>query len=163
MDSEIFKRLYDRWFDPIRSYLYYRCGDESLATDICQDVFTLLWRKQIQLAEPQYKPLLYKMAHNRYVDLIRKRDTRRDHLTSLDFRWNDHDPEAQLQLADLKAQYERALSRLPENQRTVFLMSRINGLSYREIAERLGLSVKAIEKRMNKALSTLKIHLYENR
>jgi RNA polymerase sigma-70 factor (ECF subfamily) len=48
---------------------------------------------------------------------------------------------------------------MPEKQRTVFLMNRIDELKYKEIADQLGLSVKAIEKRMSQALEHLKTHL----
>jgi len=51
------------------------------------------------------------------------------------------------------------LESMPEKQRTVFLMNRIDELKYKEIADHLGLSVKAIEKRMSQALEHLKIHL----
>jgi RNA polymerase sigma factor (sigma-70 family) len=65
-------------------------------------------------------------------------------------------PEEQLIFEELKNRYETALTNLPEKQRTVFLMSRMEELKYHEIAERCGLSVKAVEKRMNLALSYLK-------
>ena len=59
----------------------------------------------------------------------------------------------------MKKEYEAklngALSKIPEGSREVFLMNRIEGLKYREIAERLGLSVKAIEKRISKAIHIL--------
>jgi RNA polymerase sigma-70 factor (ECF subfamily) len=51
---------------------------------------------------------------------------------------------------------EGALDSLPENQRTVFLLNRIDGKKYAEIAEMEGVSVKAIEKRMHLALKTLR-------
>ena len=68
-------------------------------------------------------------------------------------------PEDELRFEELKNMYDRALKLMPEKQRTVFLMSRIENLKYHEIAEILGLSVKAIEKRMNLALAFLKKEL----
>jgi RNA polymerase sigma-70 factor (ECF subfamily) len=61
----------------------------------------------------------------------------------------------------LFANYTKALTALPEKQRTVFMMSRMEGLKYQEIAERLNLSVKAIEKRMSSALAYLRKTLHE--
>ena len=57
---------------------------------------------------------------------------------------------------ELLKNYELALERLPEKQRTVFLLSRMDGMKYFEIAESLGLSVKAVEKRMKNALEYLR-------
>jgi RNA polymerase sigma factor (sigma-70 family) len=72
---------------------------------------------------------------------------------------NSPSPEEQLQFVELKNQYKLALAEMPENQRTVFLMSRFDKMKYAEIAGLLGLSVKAIEKRMSLALSFLKLKL----
>ncbi|UCH13169.1 MAG: RNA polymerase sigma-70 factor, partial [Bacteroidales bacterium] len=60
-----------------------------------------------------------------------------------------------------KANYVKALSELSEKQRTVFLMARMEGLKYREIAERLNISIKAVEKRMSITLAYLKKALQE--
>ena len=59
----------------------------------------------------------------------------------------------------LKENYKNALDGIPENQRTVFLMSRVEGLKYSEIAEMVGISVKAVEKRMRNALKYLRLNL----
>ncbi len=59
-------------------------------------------------------------------------------------------------LAERKKYYEEALNVLPEKQRTAFLMNKIEGLTHKEIASRLDLSVKAIEKRISKAFASLR-------
>jgi len=155
--------MYDQWFDPLRSYIYYRSGDEALATDICQDVFMTIWRKQSVIPLHKQKPLLYKMAKDKYVDWLRKQRVRDQHLQSLSLAWDEDDPEAKMMLQELKNSYEYALAKMKENQRTVFLMNRLDGLTYREIAERLGLSEKAIEKRMKLALRALRTQLQHER
>ena len=66
-----------------------------------------------------------------------------------------------MQYNELQANYAKALAALGEKQRTVFLMARMEGLKYHEIAERLNLSVKAVEKRMSIALGYLKKALQE--
>ena len=68
-------------------------------------------------------------------------------------------PEDLLEYDELSVKYEEVLSILPENQREVFLMSRMEDLTYKEIAGRLDIGVKAIEKRMSLALHTLRKEL----
>lgn len=65
-------------------------------------------------------------------------------------------PEDQIRFLELQKNYNIALKNLPEKQRIVFLMSRIDELKYYEIANRLGISVKAVEKRMKNALEYLR-------
>ena len=72
-------------------------------------------------------------------------------------RQHTQDPQFLMEEQEFKAKLETALAALPDPQREVFLMNRIDKLKYREIAERLGISQKAVEKRMHKAL----LHLRE--
>jgi RNA polymerase sigma-70 factor (family 1) len=156
LTREAFKSCYDQYFDPLRNYLYYRSGDADLATDLSQEVFTRLWQKQMDLQAKHISALLYKMAGDLFVSHLRKKRVRQKHLESLRFELDTQGPDSDLQYRELKKQYETALAALPDKQRTVFLMNRLDGLTYREIAESLGLSVKAIEKRMRNALGTLR-------
>ena len=151
-----FKNLFDIHFDTIRNYIYYRSGDPEIATDIAQETFMRVWEKQIKIEKKKVKSLLFKIAGDLFISNYRRQKV------VLQFKLNlkpdivDHSPEDQLQFEELKEKYETALANLPEKQRTVFLMSRMEQLKYREIAETLGISVKAVEKRMKHALDYLK-------
>ena len=57
-----FKQLFDKYFDTIRSFIFYRCGDTDAASDMAQDVFMKIWEKREKLNSTDLKPLLYKMA-----------------------------------------------------------------------------------------------------
>lgn len=156
MTEKDFKYCFDNFFDSIRNFIYYKCGDQELATDIAQESFMKLWDKGFEFQETQTKGLLYKMASDLFVSHLRKNKVAEKYIGSLSFNLNTNSTEETLQFEELKKDYENALTNMDENKRTVFLMSRMEGLSYKEIAERLGLSVKAIEKRMSLALSELK-------
>lgn len=156
MTQEEFKGLFDKYFDSIRSYIYYRCGDTEMATDIAQDVFMQVWEKQFDIQGGKIKGLLYKMSGELFISRYRRKEIERKYMSSIELDYLEESPEEQVQLKELTAKYENALAALPENQRIVFLMSRNEGLKYNEIAERLNISVKAVEKRMNKALSYLR-------
>jgi len=106
--------------------------------------------------------LLYKIAGDMFVSHIRRDRLSRTKIQELSFEMEESGPDADLQYKELKGKYERVLSLMPEKQRIVFLMSRMEDLSYQEIASRLSLSVKAIEKRMTGALSLLRQELKPN-
>lgn len=156
MTKEEFKYLFDLYFDSVRSYLYYRGAGTEEASDLAQDVFLRLWEKQIEIDPKAAIRLLYKMAGDMYVSKYRRRKLEMNYLDSLQDDKNDVSPEELLKHKELFENYKRALANLSEKQRIVFLMSRMEGLKYTEIADRLGLSVKAVEKRMNLTLSFLK-------
>lgn len=154
-----FKYCYNNYFDAIRSYLYYRSGDEMLSSDLAQEVFLKLFEKDFDFDVSRTKNLLYSMANNAFLMHLRKAKTVNKHLATIEFSIENQDPHRQLQCNELKGEYEKILAEMPESQRVVFLMSRMEDLTYKEIAERLELSVKAVEKRMSLALKLLKANL----
>lgn len=159
MTKEEFKNIFDANFDKIRSYLFYRCGDKELATDITQECFLKLWEKRDKVKLNQVKGLLYKMALDLFINHFHHQKRTRKIFENISFDHEDYSPEEILSFEQLKEKYELLIEKMPDNQRVVFLMSRIEGLQYREIGERIGLSVKAVEKRMGNALNYLRTSL----
>jgi RNA polymerase sigma-70 factor (ECF subfamily) len=96
------------------------------------------------------------MASDLFISRYRHRQVEWEYLKKLTLDAENESPEAQLEYGELQSRYEEALGTLPEKQRTVFLMSRLDGLKYHEIAGRLQVSVKAVEKRMSAALNQLR-------
>ncbi len=159
MSKEEFKKLFDEYFDPIRNYLFYRCGNKELASDIAQDAFMRVWEKQFDVSSNKIKSLLYKIASDLFVSSYRRKVTDTKFTNSISLDLVEHAPDKGVEYQELKEMYERALSKMAEKQRTVFLMSRVEELKYSDIAERLDISVKAVEKRMSKSLSYLRKEL----
>ncbi|MEZ5071746.1 MAG: sigma-70 family RNA polymerase sigma factor [Bacteroidales bacterium] len=156
MKREQFRILFDTRFEDIRRYLYYRSGDESLSTDLAQDTFMKVWEKQLDLDPDKDAGLLYKIASDLFVSYFRREKRGREISSQLKFDLRCESPEEEMRYKELQERYQRALMKMPEPQRVVFLMSRMEELTYPEIAERLSLSVKAIEKRMSAALARLR-------
>ncbi|WP_235934126.1 RNA polymerase sigma factor [Sunxiuqinia indica] len=156
LTKQEFKQLFDRYFDGIRNYIYYRSGDVDLATDLAQDVFLKLWEKQVDFNEKPNVGLLYKMASDEFISRYRRQQLEISYQKGLTFNLHEVTPENELEEKELQAEYEKALAGLSEKQRVVFLMSRMDGLKYSEIADRLNISMKAVEKRMKYALDDLR-------
>ena len=156
MTRQEFKTCFDQYFDAIRRYLVYRGADEELATDISQDVFMKLWQKDLDFEEPGTKSLLYKMASDAFVSHYRKTQVAAKYEQTMELKVESNDPQKQLEYEELHGQYLKALSAMNEKQREVFLMNRTEEMTYKEIAERLDLSVKAVEKRMSQAIGFLR-------
>jgi len=159
LTKEEFQACFDTYFNAIRNYLYYRSRDTELATDLAQDVFMRIWEKQMVLEEGRIKGLLYKMASDTFISYLRKVKVKNEYLQSMPLVYKTEPSDDSMDYEVLKGKYETILSKLPEKQRVVFLMSRMNGLTYQEISERLTISVKAVEKRMGNALGQLRAGL----
>ncbi len=158
MTAKDFKMIYDTHFDDIRRYLFYRSGDQELSVDIAQNIFMKVWSKKTEVASGNIKSLLFKMATDEFISHIRRKKIEKDYSNSLDLRYV-HEMDNIDDLSDKKDRFQKVLNQLPEKQRTALLMNKIQGLTYKEIAESLNLSQKAIEKRISQALSKLKQNL----
>lgn len=148
-----FKDLFDNHFDSVRNYIYYRSGDAEAATDIAQETFFRIWEKHSSSDHDNITGLLFKIARDQFISQYRKEKVISKFRLNTKPDSTGRSPEEQMMFEELKDRYEIALADLPEKQRVVFLMSRMEQLKYNEIADKLGLSVKAVEKRMNLALS----------
>ncbi len=151
-----FRSIFDLYYETIRSFAYYKTGNVDLADDIVQEVFLKLWSNLKDVKEETVKALLYTIAsntiknhfkHQKVVFNFQKQDQNNN---------TEDEADSNLRQEELNRKLQDALAEIPEKAREVFLMNRIEGLTYVDIAERLGLSVKAIEKRMSEALSILR-------
>lgn len=151
-----FDRIFLDWYSQLRNYIYYKSGDMQVAEDIVQDTFLKIWERKESIRYVTVKPLLYKIAGNLFLNRV-------DHQKVLLKFESDHyineysdPPDFELEMKEFDEQLQKSLSLMDEKNRVVFLMNRIDDLTYREIAGNLGLSEKAVEKRMGKAISFLK-------
>lgn len=158
MTKQEFKYIYDKYFDSIRNYIYYRSGDVDLATDITQETFIKVWEKQFDNSKGLLKSLLYKIAADIFKDHLRHNKIIQESAFELKRLYTSTADDID-ETNKLKQKYEIALAKLPEKQRVVFLMNKLDGLTYKEIAQDLSLSLKAIEKRMGQALKMLRNEL----
>lgn len=158
MTQEGFKILFEACFEEIRRYIFYRLGDAVIATDIAQETFLKIWEKGLNLEPEKDKALLYKIAGNLLISHFRRENLLKRVQSEMDLelaREHEHN----IYYKELKESYKKALMKLPEKQRIVFMMSRMGRFTYREISGRLDISIKTVEKRMNRALKFLRTEL----
>ena len=73
MGSEEFKSLYDKYFDSIRRYIYYRSGDKELSKDLAQETFMQIWKKKFKITDEGLKNLIYKIANQMFLNFIKQK------------------------------------------------------------------------------------------
>ncbi len=155
-EQQAFQKLFDAYYDAIKNYLYYKSGNIELAEDLSQEVFLIIWDKRHSLKPEKAKSFLYTIATNLFFNHIKHQKVVLKFTQQPFSSTSIETPQFLMEESEFKKQLEMAISRLPEKIRIVFLMNRIDKLTYREIAERLGLSEKTIEKRMTKALKEVR-------
>ena len=153
--------------DALVRFLRKRTGSEDDAQDIAQESLTRLMRYREQAPEG-WASLLYRIAINALNDRGRRAHSHYDaHHVSLDGEAIDlasDEPTHEQRTAteqELVA-LQRALLRLPDRCRQVYLLNRIEGMTYTEIARHCGVSVKAVEKHISRALRLLRARLGAN-
>ena len=156
MTQQEFKKLFENHFAQVRKTIFYRSGNAEVATDIAQETFLKIWEKQNSIQSDKIKGLLYKIAGDLFVSHYRKEKRSFEFFNNYIFDTESQSPEEEMAFDQLKESYKNALDKMNEKYRTVFLLSRAENLKYTEIAEMLGISVKAVEKRMKNALEHLR-------
>lgn len=156
IEKREFINLFNEMFQPIKNYVYYKVGDIEVAEDIAQDTFAKVWEKRREVRQNTVKSLLYTIAGNLCKNMFEHQQVVYDFANNYDRNQWDVSPEFELELKEFNTKLQNEIARLTEKNRTVFLMNRIDGYTYNEIADNLGISVKAVEKRMKNALTDLK-------
>ncbi len=151
-----FEQLFGQYFEPIKNFVYFKIGNTSVSEDIVQETFIKLWERRTEIKQETVSSLIYTIAGN-----LAKNHLKHQHVVFnfANKKTEDRFPETPQQILEqqeFKKKLESALGSLSEAHRTTFLMNRIEQITYSEIATRLGISVKTVEKRMSVSLK----HLY---
>lgn len=129
-------------------------GNPEEAEDVVQETFMSLWDKKEQIETIQsVKSYLYTAVRNNCLTRIRdaKPTTSLDILPDEQFAEED-----QMKRAEMEARIWKMIDELPERRREIFLMAKRDGISYKEIAEQTGLSVKTVENHVFRAMQSLR-------
>jgi RNA polymerase sigma-70 factor (ECF subfamily) len=127
--------------------------------DLIQEVLLRIQKRKAGGAVDNYEGYLFEVAANVLIDRSRRDKTRRrrEHreLTEFDHPVDEISPERVLEGREKVARILNALNELPDRTRHVFVLARFEGLSYKDIAQRFGISVSAVEKHVMKAFRHL--------
>lgn len=141
----------------LTNYLYYKFGNADQANDMAQDAFIKLWENCANVPPEKAKSFIYTVANNATLNQIAHQKVVLRYAQNADSgRTMSESPEFLLEEKQFKAKLQNAIANLSEAQRTAFLMNRIDGKKYTEIAADLNISVKAVEKRIHGALVSLR-------
>jgi len=154
-EEQVYNGIYHQYANELRNRLYYKYGNLSRAEDVVQEGFIKLWDRCSEVVYQKVGAFLYTLCNNLAIDKIRAEKVALNFQKGLMIDRDLEDPYFRLRTKEFQTKLESAISALPEKQREAFLLNRIDKLTYKEIAERLGVSQTAIENRISKALKKL--------
>jgi len=155
---QAFCELYVRYYDPLRYYCQKYLNDEVEAEDVVQDIFMYLWESRNTLdITSSFSGYIYATAHNRILKMIRQFDVHLRYAQHIlmNAKESTNETEDSIIDNDYAALLNEMIERLTPKQKEVFHLSRIEGLTYKEISDRLHISVPAVQKHASNVLEKI--------
>ncbi len=156
-DEIIFSTFFKSQIKALRNFIFYKFGNLDHAEDVAQEAFVKLWQNCSSVPLEKAKSYIYTIANNSSLNKIAHEKVvlkYEKNFKSLD--QTNESPEYILEEKQFQTKLLKAIENLNEKQRIAFLMHRIDGKKYSEIASDLNISVKAVEKRIHLALLSLR-------
>ena len=158
LNKESFKERFDVYYPMLCRIAFGYIPDTHECEDIVQECFIAVWNNgKHELEEKEFVSYMVRAVKNNCISFLRKQ---RQEVMSLD---DEQAPVVCLEIIDEDAEetsadekLDRILSVLPPKCKQIFLMSKLHGMKYQEIAEQLNLSVKTVENQMGKALKLIR-------
>lgn len=157
-DSKSFEELFEKYYDRFFSFAHALLGDPDAAEDILQNVFLKLWIGRERLDEDRsIVNYLLVCVRNEIFDYLRlKYNQIVVHGISAEQEDLSSDIEAGIELTELAGTIDTVIRQMPPQRQRVFMMSRYERMSAKEIAQAIGISERTVERHIYLALNDLK-------
>ncbi|MDR1814539.1 MAG: RNA polymerase sigma-70 factor [Tannerella sp.] len=160
--QQAFNRIYYMYARRLYAFCLQYTKLREDAEEIVQDVFVQLWKSRETIRQDEtLRPLLFKIAHNSLINAYKSTlnsPIYEDYVNYTDTLADD-DNYHRLEYKEFVEQVKKVMSRLPETQRKVIELSRFEGLTNAEVAERLSLSMQTVKNQLSLGLKALKAML----
>ena len=158
-----FDIIYKKYSRRLYGFVYRYLKQETDTEEIVQEVFIKIWKSRDKIdVYSSFESFLFTIAHNATINLLKKKATGQkyiEHVKSLQCIQETYELTDEIHYNELKDKYQNLLDELSPRQKEIFQLSRDEGLSNREIAEKLGISVQTVKNHLVVSLSVLKNRL----
>ena len=153
--GEIFNRYWEKLFKSADKVLL----DEEMAKDIVQEVFVKIWERRYTIQVRNLNAYLTQAVKYQVASYLRKGKFTEKHKEILESIADDTSTEQIIEIKELKDAITKSLNQIPNRCREIFLLSRYEQLSNKEIAAKLNISIRTVETQISKALKHLRTSL----
>jgi RNA polymerase sigma-70 factor (ECF subfamily) len=162
--------LFSIYFPRLNDFAKNVVKDDGISQDIVQEVFVKVWEKRDEIESLNLEAFLFRLVRNRCIDYIKHLkvvnnrmqeihiSSKYEELYRIDFIGNE--PYVLIE-KELKTKIENTIQDLPDRCREVFILSRMNGLKNKEIAEKLNINIKNVERHLNRAVQSFRTNFSE--
>lgn len=152
--------MFKKYYNPLCNYASTIVNDHKMAQDVVQDVFTKLWDKRDNISiNDNEKSYLFQAVKNRSLEMLRKRKSDQKISTAdyNDVHVDNLEIEEEAKNYMLKEFLYKSIGQLPPKCQEIFVLNKVNGLTYNEIASDLNISVKTVENQIGRAYRKLRV------
>lgn len=151
-NPKTFESIFAMYAKDLKRFIFFKTQDMAVAEDILQDTFLKLWDNCDKVNHEKVKSYLFTVANHIFLNKEKHKKVVRNHKLHIVKGKNIESPEFLLIEKEFFKKIETTIAALPEKQKEVFLLNRIEKKKYKEIAIMLNVSIKTVEKRMHLAL-----------
>lgn len=157
--KEKFEKVFRLYYADLCAFANVFLKDKDASEEIVQETFVKLWQKKSELKiKTSLKSYLYTSTRNSCLNLIKHIEIREDYKkhNQIEIDNSTQFGEEDILANELQQKIKESIDEMPEKRKQIFILSRYHGLKYREIAEKLDISVKTVENQMGSAMKFLR-------
>ncbi|MBN8861530.1 MAG: RNA polymerase sigma-70 factor [Sphingobacteriales bacterium] len=158
-DEAAFTEIYERYWEKMTMHVLKVIQSSDDARDIVQEVFISIWKRRGEIViSGALGAYLLKSVRNLSIRYIEKNTSKRNFLSSLSQMFNETAPAGQndVEYEELEGKIAHAVSKLPPKMQEVFILSRREHLSYKEIAKQMGITETTVKKQVSNAIKIIR-------
>ena len=160
-NETLFASIFEKYSKDLHDFLYYKFGEVYNPKDQFQDAFIKLWENCGKVTPSKAKSFLFTVANNLTLNLTAHKKVVLKYQQEKPKHYTNETPQFILEGDEYMQKLQKALANLSKAQRTAFMLNRVEGKKHKDIAELLGISQKAVEKRIYGALKKLREDIKE--
>lgn len=160
-DKIRFSKLYEKYAQSLSNILYYKYGELLNPSDKVQEAFIKLWENCAKIKPEAAKTYLFTTANNMMLNAVKHQKVVLKYKKVKPKDYTNESPEFILRKKEFLERFQNVLSKLKDEERTAFLLNKVDGKTHKEVAEILGITKKVAEHRIYAAFNKLKSELEE--
>lgn len=160
-NEEAFKKLFTKHYNGLCRFSSSMIGSPFLAEEIVQEVFATIWETR-DILDPNgnLKGYLYQSVKNKTFDWLEKQNIEKKYIDEFEsYKIIEQEASSTQQDSRFIQEVQNAIDNLPERAQLIFKLHKKEGLTYREIAQVMDISIKTVESQMGRSLKILRLHM----